>query len=186
MPRGDGLVLDVGPMSGFVLSVDALAKGHRVVAVGLEHLDVPDGVRYIRRDILSVNLEERFDYVLNASTTEHIGLGRYGDPIGGDFDLQAMKRLWEWTKPGGRQYLTVPVGRDAVVGEYHRVYGWERLPRLLEGYRVVEQAYYAKPRSNEYEQVSKQEAMAVEPVQPPVDNIIELYYAIGCFVLCRE
>lgn len=185
LPAGSGQVLDVGPMANFVLSQDALKKGYSVVAIGLEHLQVPEGISYIRHNFLTVDIDTKFDYILNISTIEHVGLTRYGAPRNLDGDLQAMAKLRTLMKPGARHLLTCPIGRDAVVGDYHRVYGHERLPRLLEGYRVLKQAYWVKADDDsQWLSCSKERALAEAPVMPPVPSIIELCYALGGYVLC--
>jgi hypothetical protein len=68
---------------------------------------------------------------LSISSFEHDGLGRYGDPLDPDGDLKAMARAATLLAPGGLLYLSVPVGRDTVVWNAHRIYGRARLPRLL-------------------------------------------------------
>jgi len=180
-------VLDFGPMDGFVLSVNARDKGYAVVAVGLEDIAPPERVQYIRQDILTVEFDEPFDYILNASTTEHVGLGRYGDPVGEDLDLAAMRKLREWMRLDGDgvQFLTVPMGVDAVVGHYHRVYGKHRLPRLLEGYAVLREQYYVKADDDSHwVSCSKERALSEVPGQVAKPSMLNLSYALGCFVLC--
>lgn len=79
----------------------------------------------------------QFDAVISISSIEHDGLGRYGDPLNADGDLQAMDQFRRLLKPGGRLFLAVPVGPDTVVWNAHRIYGPRRLPRLLAGWRQV-------------------------------------------------
>lgn len=53
---------------------------------------------------------------------EHIGLGRYGDPIdaaGADTAMAALERV---LAPGGLLYFVVPVGEPCVVFNAHRVF----------------------------------------------------------------
>ncbi len=52
---------------------------------------------------------------------EHIGLGRYGDPIDPDGTFRALDELQRVTSRGGRLYLSVPVGRERVCFNAHRV-----------------------------------------------------------------
>ncbi|MCX8155715.1 MAG: DUF268 domain-containing protein [Verrucomicrobiae bacterium] len=77
-----------------------------------------------------------FDAALSISSFEHDGLGRYGEPLDPDGDLKAMQLMKRLIKPGGRLFLTVPVGRDKVVFNIHRIYGRLRLPLLLQGWKV--------------------------------------------------
>lgn len=53
---------------------------------------------------------------------EHVGLGRYGDPIDPDGSLLAAAELQRVLKRGGRLFLSVPVGRERVCFNAHRVF----------------------------------------------------------------
>jgi hypothetical protein len=79
----------------------------------------------------------QFDAALSISSYEHDGLGRYGDPINPDGDLNAMKNARAMLRKGGLMFVAVPVGLDTVVWNVHRVYGRSRLPRFLEGWEVL-------------------------------------------------
>lgn len=191
LPAGSGKVLDFGPMDGFQLSNDARNKGYTVTAIGVEPIEPPGEVTYIRQDILTVELTGLFDYVLNVSTTEHVGLAdaqgrtRYGEPPNPNGDLEAMSKLRALMKPDARQILTIPIGRDAAVGNFHRVYGPGRLPQLLEGYEVLKQAYWVKADDDsQWLPCSKEQALAEIPIMPPVPNMIQLCYALGGYILC--
>jgi len=79
-----------------------------------------------------------FDAALSISTFEHSGLGRYGDPIDPDGDLEAM-RFWKTlVVKGGLMYLAVPIGRDKVIFNVHRIYGRKRLPSLIDQWDLIE------------------------------------------------
>jgi SAM-dependent methyltransferase len=77
-----------------------------------------------------------FDLVISISNFEHDGLGRYGDPVDPGGDLRAMAEMRALVKPGGILILGVPVARDAVVWNAHRLYGRVRLPLLLRGWSI--------------------------------------------------
>jgi hypothetical protein len=50
---------------------------------------------------------------------------RYGDPLDAWADLASMKDLLEnHMLPGGLLFFSVPVGKDTVVFNAHRVYGY--------------------------------------------------------------
>lgn len=53
---------------------------------------------------------------------EHIGLGRYGDPLDSDGAEKALAELQRVAAPGGRLYLSTPVGRERVCFNAHRVF----------------------------------------------------------------
>jgi len=79
----------------------------------------------------------QFDAALSISSFEHDGLGRYGDPLNPDGDLEAMRFLKTVIKTKGLLFLAVPVGSDEIVWNAHRIYGPLRLPKLLAGWKVL-------------------------------------------------
>lgn len=95
-----------------------------------------------RIEVFTVDAYEKngklFDAILSISSFEHDGLGRYGDPINPDGDLEAMQRAKKMLKKGGLLFLAVPVGHDCLVWNLHRIYGKVRLKALLSGWRIVE------------------------------------------------
>jgi SAM-dependent methyltransferase len=64
---------------------------------------------------------------------EHIGLGRYGDPLDPKADLQAMAELQRVLAPGGTLLFVVPVGRPRVVFNAHRVFAYRQIMESFRG-----------------------------------------------------
>ena len=89
-----------------------------------------------------------------------------------------MAHIRQWLKPTGVLLLTIPVGRDAVFRPVHRVYGETRLPKLLLGYEVVEEAFWVKSPERVWQPVHTSEALAFE-------GSAQLY-ALGLFSLRPE
>jgi SAM-dependent methyltransferase len=58
---------------------------------------------------------------------EHIGLGRYGDPLDPDADLRAMAELKRVLAPGGSLLFVVPIGRPRIMFNAHRIYSYEQI-----------------------------------------------------------
>lgn len=54
--------------------------------------------------------QARFDVAVSLSSFDHDGLGRYGDPINPDGDLDAMKTVQSVLNNQGLLFLTVPLG----------------------------------------------------------------------------
>jgi SAM-dependent methyltransferase len=187
MPSGPGETLDFGP-GGSHLGLIAAQRGFNVTAVDLEPVYWPYvhlGLRFIQGDILKLPLpKEHFDLVINCSTVEHVGLaGRYGvTEDRPDGDLEAMAWLRDLMKPGGVMLLTIPVGQDAVFAPLTRIYGAQRLPRLLESYEVVKEAFWVKDDKNRWMLCDRDTALnfkASAGSWNPLQNV----YALGCFVL---
>ncbi len=63
---------------------------------------------------------------------EHIGLGRYGDPLNSDGDLQASLELARVLTKGGLLFIVVPVGKDSVVRfNAHRIYSYDAVLEMF-------------------------------------------------------
>ena len=90
-----------------------------------------------------------YDVVVAASSLDHDGLGRYGDPIAPDGDLLTMRLLLRALAPGAKVILSVPVGPDRIIWNLMRIYGKDRLARLLDGYDVVESIGYDSTKLDE-------------------------------------
>lgn len=177
--RGPGRVLDFGSGNG-MMALGAYFAGNDVVAVDLEPEHYPfhrHRIEYVQGDFNELDLERRsFDQILNCSSVEHVGLaGRYGSPDEPNGDLNAMERMAGLLKPDGDMVLTIPVGIDALHAPNHRIYGEKRLPRLLEHWEIREESYWAKPTSERFEPVSREQALA--------EMGSAAYYALGLFVV---
>ena len=68
---------------------------------------------------------------------EHVGLGRYCDPVDAEGDRKAMRELARVLAPGGDLLFVVPVGRERVEFNAHRVYSYERVVAGFEGLELV-------------------------------------------------
>jgi SAM-dependent methyltransferase len=178
LAEGNGRTLDFGSDIGF-LALGAAQRGHEVVAFDREELDIDyehERVHAVQGDVLTYDFGgERFDQIINCSTVEHVGLsGRYGSFEAPDGDLEAMATLRGLLTPTGRMILTIPVGRDLVAAPLHRVYGEERLPRLLQGFTILEEQFWCKQDSR-WRQAERTQALSVVGSQS--------FYALGLFVL---
>jgi hypothetical protein len=82
-----------------------------------------EGLRPLVADILHIPLVS--DSVSSLSclhAAEHIGLGRYGDPLNPLGTRQAADELARVLAPGGNLYFALPVGRPRVEFNAHRVH----------------------------------------------------------------
>jgi hypothetical protein len=94
-----------------------------------------DRLEYLHPDQIG---STQFDVCFSVSSFEHDGLGRYGDPLNADGDLQAMQKAKQYVKKDGIMFLSVPTGRDCVYFNVHRVYGEYRFPELIKNWEVLD------------------------------------------------
>lgn len=88
---------------------------------------------------------ETFDWVVSLSAIEHVGLGHYDqDPLDPEGDVQAMRNIWTWLKPGGQVYLDVPYRPEGFLVQDTSYRAYDRAAvdqRLLTDF-VVEHRWY--------------------------------------------
>ena len=175
---GNSRILDFGCGIG-VLSLAAASIGAKILAIDLMPIQFETGypnIEFRQTDVAALDEREQFDLIINCSTIEHVGLsGRYNSIEAPDGDLEAMAKLRRLLKPGGAMLLTLPIGNDAVIKPLHRIYGDDRLPRLLQGYRAIESAFWRKDARNVWLPCSSDEAMS--------EIGSDHYYALGAMVL---
>jgi hypothetical protein len=71
-------------------------------------------------------------------TVEHVGLGRYGDPIDPQGDIQAARELARVIAPGGSFIFVTPVGKPKIAFNAHRIYSYEQVLALFPGLKLKE------------------------------------------------
>jgi hypothetical protein len=60
-------------------------------------------------------------------TVEHVGLGRYGDPIDPEGDVQAALELQRVVQKGGSLLFVVPIGEPKIQFNAHRIYSYQMI-----------------------------------------------------------
>jgi len=126
-------VLILGSASPWYEAI-AILYGAKSVDV-LEHSPRPNvhpKVRYCNRDDLDV-----YDVVFSISSFEHYGLGRYGDMVDPLGDIFGMKDAKKFLKDDGLLFLSVPIGKDKLIFNVHRIYGKLRFPVLISDFNIV-------------------------------------------------
>jgi len=121
-------------------------------AVPILHIDVrpPEanlpGMRVEAGDVLALRFADRSVASLSClHVIEHVGLGRYGDPIDPEGARKAAAELARVLAPGGRLFVSTPVGRERVCFNAHRVFAAESVaamfaPLRLERFGLVDDA----------------------------------------------
>ena len=68
---------------------------------------------------------------------EHIGLGRYGDPVDPLGYSKAAKELVRVLAPGGYLYFSTPTGKEKLYFDAHRVFSPNTIMKIFEGLQLV-------------------------------------------------
>lgn len=90
-------------------------------------------------DLLALPFEDASIESLSCMhTIEHVGLGRYGDPIDPDGDLKAIDEMKRVLAKNGNLLFVVPVGDPRIEFNAHRIYGYEQVMNAFEGLTLRE------------------------------------------------
>ena len=113
--------VDVGSRIDFVGFLSAITHvtfiDIRPLIVELDNLDSKKG------SILSMPFDDNSIKSLSClHVAEHIGLGRYGDPIDPDGTRKACGELSRVLSPGGNLYFALPVGKPRLCFNAHRIH----------------------------------------------------------------
>ncbi|CAF0909374.1 unnamed protein product [Brachionus calyciflorus] len=118
----------------YITTLDYTRKKYRVANMSWYHVN-----DFLDEHIESRKIEE-FDVALSFSSIEHSGLGRYGDPLNPNGDIEAVQQMHCLLKPGGLLFLAVPAsadGKSYLEFNAHRIYGTARLEVLFKGWNLL-------------------------------------------------
>ena len=142
--------VDVASRISFPIGLSAFVP---VTFVDLRPLEVDlPGLECVSGSVLSLPFADRSLESLSClHVVEHIGLGRYGDELDPDGTAKAALELQRVLAPGGTLLVGVPVGRQRVEFNAHRVHDPVQVPALfpelsLDGFAGVDDHGAFHPR----------------------------------------
>jgi hypothetical protein len=116
----------------------AIHKGAKVTLVEYQRItsNHPDISCLTVDEFNTIN--NSYDSAISISSVEHSGLGRYGDELDPDGDIKSMALLRERLNHNGLCFLAVPIGKDQILWNAHRVYGNIRFKKLIDGFEILQ------------------------------------------------
>ena len=117
--------VDIGSrIDGFVAHV---AVFREIEVFDIRHMESNvENVIFTQADLSAgggeFKLENYTDSISSLHAIEHFGLGRYGDPIDVNGHLMAIDNIWRCLTSGGVFYFSVPIGRQRIEFNAHRVF----------------------------------------------------------------
>ncbi|HAP19660.1 MAG TPA: hypothetical protein DCR27_00100 [Lachnospiraceae bacterium] len=115
---------DIGSrIDGFVGHISCFVK--KVVLIDVRPLDkeIPNVTYWCMDATRLENMEdESISSISSLCALEHFGLGRYGDTINPEGCFEAFQSIQRVLKKGGKAYIAVPIGKEHVEFDAHRIF----------------------------------------------------------------
>jgi SAM-dependent methyltransferase len=138
-------ILEVGSHDSPIASMLS-ASGFNVIGVDLRECDQRPNYEHVKGDFCNLKepIRQRFlgafDAVVSVSAIEHFGLSAVAEvpSYKALYDVIAMRYVYDFLKPGGVCYLTVPFGgRFVELGLHWRTYDWASFnDRLVQDFLI--------------------------------------------------
>jgi len=147
--------IDIGSRTdGFV--------AHLAVFREVEVFDIRDqnsnvkNIIFTKADLMNLpdNMVECCDSISALHSIEHFGLGRYGDPIDYNGYIKALENIYKMLKRGGKFYFSVPIGKQRIEFNAHRVFSLGYLLGLLKDRFELDNFSYVDDEGDLFENVS--------------------------------
>lgn len=133
--------IDVGSHHKFVA---LLSKVIPVTMVDIRPLSLPlDSLSFKKGSILDLPFEDNsIESLSSLCVIEHIGLGRYGDPLDPKGTEKAIAELKRVIKPQGYLYISLLIDDENITFfNAHRAYKEDYLESLFSPFQLIEKAY---------------------------------------------
>ena len=171
--------VDVGSrIDGFVAHVAAFRE--------IEILDIRPltshipNVSFRQGDLMSelpIELHGICDSLSCLHTIEHFGLGRYGDPIDPKGHEKGLANLTQMVTPGGKLFLSTPIGPQRIEFNAHRVFSVRHLLDLVEQDFQIDHFSFVDDNGDLHENASLESGQ--------IDQNYGCHYGCGIFELTR-
>lgn len=171
--------VDIGSrIDGFVAHV---ASFREIEVFDIRPVTSPiPGVLFRQADLMnpSESLSEYCDSLSCLHALEHFGLGRYGDPIDPHGYAAGLGNMAKILRPGGMFHLSVPIGKERVEFNAHRIFDPRSLVRLAaaNGLLLREFAWIGSGLKLIQSSSSEQD----------MDELSKLRYALGIFTFVKQ
>ena len=171
--------VDIGSRTdGFVAHV-AVFREIEVLDIRSQTSKVKN-ITFKQADLMSLpeGMANYCDSISSLHAIEHFGLGRYGDPIDYNGSLKALANITKMVRSGGKFYFSVPIGKQRIEFNAHRVFSVRYLLNLfLENFQL-DSFSYVNDRGDLFENVNLDEES--------IDANFHCHWGCGIFELTKR
>ena len=143
---------DIGSrVDGFITHL--LSFGQHTTMLDIRPLRIEaDNLDFIQADATNLDGidDESIESFSALCSLEHFGLGRYGDPIDPEACFKCFEAIQKKTRSGGNVYISVPIGKEHLEFNAHRVFFAESIIKSFDKMKLIEfsSCYYEEMEKN--------------------------------------
>jgi len=171
--------IDIGSRTdGFVAHV-AVFREIEIFDIRSQNSNV-ENIVFKQADLMNLPVEliNYCDSISSLHAIEHFGLGRYGDPIDYYGHEKAIENIYKILKPNGKFYFSVPIGKQRIEFNAHRVFDIEYLIELLEPKFIIENLSYVDDNGSLFDNV--------DILSTQLKSNFNCHYGCGIFELTKR
>jgi SAM-dependent methyltransferase len=170
--------LDIGSRTdGFVAHV-AVFRKIEIVDIRVQTSNVKN-IIFNQADLMQLPADyiNAFDSISSLHAIEHFGLGRYGDSIDYFGYLKAIDNIARMLQPNGKLYFSVPIGRQRIEFNAHRVFSVSYLLDIFNNNFTLESFSFVDDNGDFFENVVLTEI--------DINRNFGCHFGCGIFVLSK-
>jgi len=125
--------IDIGSrVDGFIAHL-AVFRSVEIIDIREITSDI-ENIEFLQANMIDMKKElyESCDSLSSLHALEHFGLGRYGDPVDVDGHLKGFDNMYNILKENGAFYFSVPIGKQRIEFNAHRVFSIKYLLEMFE------------------------------------------------------
>ena len=139
------LILEGNPQHHVDVASQTIVAALLSAVIPVTHIDYRvlnvklSGSNFVRGSVMDLPFKDGvIDSLSCLHVAEHIGLGRYGDPLDPQGTRKAAEGLQRVLAAGGNLYFAVPIGKERVCFNAHRVHSAETICEYFGQLELVE------------------------------------------------
>ena len=170
--------IDIGSrVDGFVAHV---ASFREIEVFDIRNLTIQiDNIIFKKVDMMDSHLvlADYCDSISCLHALEHFGLGRYGDKTDYQGHLKGWQNIYKVLKKNGKFYFSVPIGKQRIEFNAHRVFSLDYLLRMMKDLYRIDSFHYVNDAGN----LVKNAELSKESIE----KNFSCHYGCGIFELTK-
>jgi SAM-dependent methyltransferase len=102
-----------------------------------------ESIKFVEGSILNLDFPDKsVESISSLCVIEHIGLGRYGDPLDPEGSIKAFLELMRVVKPGGNLFISFPIEeKSKTYFNAHRAFDEQEMLAHADEFHILDKKY---------------------------------------------